>query len=106
MSTLGDEGSGLGWTDYRVNEFKTIRQFHLSERMQLFLDDPGVTLHHQDKGLLKLTDVFMYPDLMEIRTRGERFGERVKGDGISELLSAKDKLFISGDTESGKTCLG
>ena len=104
-STAGNDGGGLGWTNYRVNEFKSIKQFHLSERMQEFLDDPGVTLHHQDRGLLKLEDIFMYPDLIEIRTRGERFGERVPSNGVRELLGTKSKLFISGDTESGKTCL-
>ena len=104
-STLGDEGGGLAWTNYRVNGFKAIRQFNLSDRMEEFLDDPGVTLHHQDRGTVKLGDIFIYPDLIEIRTRSERFGERVQGNGIRELLSTKSNLFISGDTESGKTCL-
>ena len=73
--------------------------------MQDYLNDPGISLHHRDRGLLKLRDVFLYPDLMEMRTRGERFGQRVSGECVRELLSPSSNLLITGDTESGKTCL-
>ena len=104
-SSFGEEGSGLGWTDYRVNELRAIGQFQLSDGMRDYLDDPGISLHHRHRGLLNLRDVFLYPDLTEMRTRGERFGQRVSGESVRELLSPSSKLLITGDTESGKTCL-
>ena len=104
-SSFGDEGSGLGWRDYRVNDLRAIGQFQLSDSMQDYLNDPGISLHHRDRGLLKLRDVFLYPDLTEMRSRGERFGQRVSGECVRELLSPSSNLLITGDTESGKTCL-
>ena len=104
-SSFGDEGSGLGWTDYQVNNLRAIDNFQLSDSMRRYLNDPGINLHHRDRGLLNLRDVFLYPDLTEIRTRGERFGQRVSGEYVRDLLSPSCKLLITGDTESGKTCL-
>ena len=104
-SSFGDEGNGLGWRDYQVNDLRAVSQFQLSDSMQDYLNDPGISLHHRDRGFLKLRDVFIYPDLMEMRTRGERFGQRVSGECVRELLSPSSKLLITGDTESGKTCL-
>ena len=104
-SSLGDEGSGLGWTDYRVNDLRPFRRFQLSADMQQSLDDPGIDLRHRDKGTLKLRDVFLYPDLVEISDSRERFGQRVAGEGVRDLLGPNAKLLITGDTESGKSCL-
>ena len=104
-SLLGDEGGGLGWTDYRINESRTFRQLRLSAQMQSFLNDPGITILHRTKGLLKLQDIFLYPDLVQMRVRGEMFGSRVVGDRVRDLLMPGCKLLITGDTESGKTCL-
>ena len=104
-STVGDEGAGLGWTDYRANDFRSAGTFQLSHHMRDLLDDPGVALHHRDRGQLKLGDVFLYPDLVEIRNRGDRLGQRVSGDSVRDLLDTKSRLLITGDTESGKTCL-
>ena len=105
-SSLGDEGGGLGWTEYRTNDFRVFRRFEPSKLMQEFLDDPGIDLRHRDRGSLKLREVFLYPDLMEMTNRHDRFGQRVAGDGIGSLLGPNSKLLITGDTESGKTCLG
>ena len=104
-SVFGDEGNGLAWSDYRINDLRTSSQLKLSQNMRNYLDDPGISLHHPDRGLLNLRDVFLYPDLREIRTRGERFGKRVHGDDVSELAHPGSKLLITGDTQSGKTCL-
>ena len=103
QSFLGDDGSGLGWTDYRTNGFRAIDKSQLSDAMKNRLEDPGLSLRHKDRGLLKLSDVFVYPDLVEVRIRGERLGERITGDNIVNLLKSNPRLVITGDTESGKT---
>ena len=105
-SSYGDQGNGLGWTSYRVNEFRTHRRFRLCKDMRDALDDPGITLSHRDQGQLTLRDIFLYPDLLEIRTRGEIFGQRISGDSVRDLLKSDSMLLITGDTRSGKSCLG
>ena len=103
QSFLGDDGSGLAWTDYRTNGFRRFDKSQLSNLMQDRLDDPGLSLRHKERGLLKLSDVFVYPDLVEVRIRGERQGERITGDCIMDLLKANPRLVVTGDSESGKT---
>ena len=105
-SSYGDQGNGLAWTDYRVNEFRTHRRFRLSNDMSDVLDDPGITLSHRNRGPLKLRDIFLYPDLMEMRSRGEMFGQRISGGSVRDLLKPNSMLLITGDTGSGKSCLG
>ena len=105
-SMSGDEGGGLAWENYKVNGSRFNTTFQLSTEWQDYLDDPGVSVHHRDRGRLKLQDVFLYPDLMEVRSRGERFGRRLSGNDVKELVELNPKLLITGDTESGKTCLG
>ena len=103
QSSSGDDGSGLGWTDYRTNGFRAIDKGQLSDVMRNHLDDPGLSLRHRERGLLKLSDVFVYPDLVEVKIRGERLGERITGDSLVDLLESNPRLVITGDTESGKT---
>ena len=105
QSSLGDDGSGLGWTDYRTNGHRAIDKGQLSDVMRMHLDDPGLSLRHRDRGFLKLSDVFVYPDLVEVKIRGERLGERITGDHLVELLESAPRLVITGGTESGKTSL-
>ena len=102
----GNDGGGLAWASYRVNDSRFVNTFQLSTEWQDYLDDPGVSIHHGDRGTLKLQDVFLYPDLMEVRSRGDRFGRRVAGNDLQELIDLNRMVLITGDTASGKTCLG
>ena len=104
-SSSGDDGSGLGWSDYRMNGIRSISQAHLAEDMQTYLTDPGISLFHGERGQLTLQDVFLYPDLVEVSIRDERFGQRVSSEQLFMLLESSPKMLITGDTESGKTCL-
>lgn len=104
-SSLGDDGNRLGWTEYRINGFRTISQLQVADNMRDYLCDPGISLRHQERGSLSLQDVFLYPDLAETRVRGEHFSQRVPGDRLLNLLESTPEIFITGDTESGKTSL-
>lgn len=106
QSSSGDDGGGLGWTDYRINGLRGIGGIdkgQLSENMMTYLDDPGLSLRHEERGALNLQDVFVYPDLLEVRIQGERLGGRMTGERLVELLDANPRLVITGDSESGKT---
>ena len=104
-SSSGDDGSGLRWTPYRTNDVRTINQSQLAKEMRTYLGDPGITLRHERRGSLSLQDVFLYPDLVEIGIRTQRFSQRIAGDRLLELLDSAPKMLITGDTESGKSSL-
>ena len=104
-SLFGEDGGGLEWVDYRQNEYRRFDRFRVSREMQDHLDDPGISIRHQDRGTLRLQDVFEYPDLVEIAIRGEVYGRRIAGSQVRNLLSSEKRLLITGDNESGKTSL-
>ena len=103
-SILGGESGGLGWKTYQENQARPSRRFRLSEEMKHILDDPGISLIHGRKGNLGLSDVFLYPELLQMRTRDEIFGQRISGNEIIDTLDSQSLIMITGDTESGKTC--
>ena len=104
-SFLGNDGAMLGWREYRTNRKRSISKLRLSHETHQHLMDPGVTLNHSKQSSLTLPDVFVYPDLAEARTKDNRFGQRLSGDRIFELLESSPHMLITGDTESGKTSL-
>ncbi len=104
-SMLGDEAGGLGWKEYQENQARPSRRFRMSEGMRHILEDPGISLVHQKKGNLELRDIFLYPELLQMRTREDMFGRRIAGNAIIDLLDSQSLIMITGDTESGKTCM-
>lgn len=105
----GDEGSGLAWEEFTINRLRQSGLFLLSQSMADHLDDPGVTLNHRGKGILKLSDIFIYPDLRELAPyigETQQPGQVVRGESILSLVEKESRLLIVGDSQSGRTCLG
>ena len=64
-SSLGEEGNGLAWEELALNRQKKDEDFALAQSMVQYLDDLGVELTHRGKGTLHLSDVCIFPDLIE-----------------------------------------
>ncbi len=105
VSSLGDEGGGLGWVPYTPNTHKLLGFHQLSSAMREYLSDPGAGLQQRDRGSLSLEDVFVYPDLVEVATHVDRFNQRVSGEQLQQMLESTPRMMITGDMESGKTSL-
>lgn len=102
----GQEGSGLAWFDLKTNAVRQHKTFALTEAMAEFLDDPGAPLQQKGDGKLRLSEIFVYPDLLRANLDiGGRI-DRVRGHNVIRLIDQTDLLVISGDTECGKTSLG
>ncbi len=105
----GDDGGGIAWEDFTINRLRQSGIFILSQAMENQLNDPGVTLTHRAKGVLKLSDIFVYPDLRELApyiSETQQLGHIISGEKILSIIEKKFKLLIVGDSQSGKTCLG
>lgn len=74
-------GSDENWDELQVNKLLARRDFEVSERFKEYLEDPGVSLSHPAKGDLKLSQVFVYPDLREV-THKEDMLRLVKGERV------------------------
>ena len=97
-----------GWTSY-LNNAKILRKdFPLNKEFDELLDDPGGTFEFPQKEHLKLSDIFIFPDLKKIDIRNDSPNEQdkiVKSDNVENEISKRPVVIISGDERSGKTAL-
>lgn len=103
----GDAGDdfSLEWEDLQVARLRARDSFELNDTMQKNLDDLGISLAHRERGLLGLSDVFIFPDLQEVTHSAPESGRRILGDDVVDLVKKSPRLLILGDTDAGKTCL-
>ena len=101
VPTLGPDEN---WDQLQVNGLLARRDFELSEGFQKYLEDPGVSLSHPEKGDLKLSDVFVYPDLREMTGKDDVL-RMVKGERLLDQIADGRKVMILGADESGKSAL-
>lgn len=86
-------------------DIEIIKKLSYQESFSVFLEDTGVfKSSHKSKKTLKLSDVFVYPELRRYMS-----DENKNDDFDSEklFLESKDNkyIFISGDSQSGRTSL-
>jgi hypothetical protein len=99
-----DEASNGEWHAFQVNRLRAKREYELDESFAQFLDDPGLSLTHREKGPLRFADIFVYPDLRELSRLGEPLA-MLRGDGVFERLRDLRSALVTGAEQSGKTAL-
>jgi len=92
------------WEHLQLNRLRTKQPFEPAEQMQEFLDDPGLALTHRDLGRLKLSHVYVAPDLREVSYKGEQLG-LLHGDDLVDRVVEAGTVLITGSEQSGKTAL-
>ena len=93
------------WEDFAANRLRQRETFKLLPEFQAYLDDPELTLTHRTRGELKLSDIYVFPDLRRVNLTGERETKVVKGEEMETVIGQSPCLFFVGDDVSGKTAL-
>lgn len=93
------------WREYQGNRIRQRNRFEIKPAMRESLEDPGLSLVHQNRGKLKLSDIYVYPDLQRIPDPDELVGENVPGDELLNFVLKASHLLITGDDQTGKTSL-
>jgi hypothetical protein len=93
------------WEDYQVNKIRSNKDLEVSEDFHKHLEDPGVSLSHPTKGVLTLSDIFVYPDLLEVSYRPLEAPQIHGGDTLVQRILEENRVLITGPEKSGKTCL-
>ena len=101
----GKDGAGLAWEELQINCLRQGPRFDLSVKALSMLDDAGVYLTHRHRGVLKLSDVYVFPDLRDTSFAKDTQPSVVRGDHILDLVARKPHLLLTGDTQCGKTSL-
>ena len=93
------------WEDFARNRLRIRDTFQLQPQFEKYLEDPELTLNHKTRGELKLSDIYVFPDLRRVNLTGEKGTKIIRGDEIGELVCKTPCLSIIGDDVSGKTAL-
>jgi predicted phosphodiesterase len=91
------------WHPFVRNRHRVAAQFELSATFLDFLTDPGANFSHPRKAELKLTHLFVYPDLKRIPLEGGRDTGLVRNPLDFVITQRLSHLF--GPEKSGKTAL-
>jgi len=98
-------GPEPAWETYQVNRLRESNRFALNDKFLGYLEDAGVRLEHPTKGVLGLTDIFVYPDLREISERPREASQAVIRSEELFDPSREHNFSILGAEQSGKTSL-
>ena len=101
----GDETVGLSATELSVGPAGAA----LSEEMIEFLEDPGAPISHPHRDPripVKLSDIFLFPDLWELDAEHEGNDQKqVKSSKVAEEILGTDRSLITGGEKSGRTAI-
>ena len=95
------------WEEFARNPLLAQHALENNEQWAELLDDPGTAFTHPRRGKLRLSDLFVYPDLTR-RSVDPVIGQkdrRVDGQDVLDLVASKGKVIITGPSDSGKTSL-
>ena len=95
------------WTHFARNPLLAQQALENNEQWAEFLDDPGTAFTHPRRDELRLSDLFVYPDLNR-RSADPVIGKkdrRVDSRDVLDFLAAQRKVVLTGPSDSGKTTL-
>lgn len=96
------------WVAYKRGSRSGKRDFDLSSDFAAWLDDPGANYHHPAKADLKLSDIFVFPNLKEFEISKKSdfiYGALIEGRDALKVLGSKRKVLVFGRQQSGKSTL-
>lgn len=93
------------WEDFAQNRFRVRESFQLLPEFAAYLDDPELVLTHRVKDKLRLSDIYVFPDLKRVNLAGEKGAKIIRSENVPDLVDERPGLFIIGDDVAGKTSL-
>lgn len=99
---------GSPWVPYKRGARSGKRDFDLCPDFAEWIDDPGANYQHPAKPDLKLSDIFVFPNLKEFEISKKSdfiYGTVIEGRDVLKTLGAKRKVLIFGRQQSGKSTL-
>ncbi len=91
------------WDDFQMSRIRHASEFEPSEATSRELTDLGVSLSHPAVGPVSLPQIFVYPDLREIRLDRKSSPPTVRGELFMEEISQHKRVLVTGPDKSGKS---
>jgi hypothetical protein len=95
------------WEPIYVNRGRAGRTTEPLPGLLAKLDEPSIGLMHPAREKVRLSDVFVYPDLREEQyvTDPDDAGAFVRGPDVPSIVDATSCMLLTGSEQSGKTAL-
>jgi ABC-type oligopeptide transport system ATPase subunit len=92
------------------NHIRAAHDFDPSEKLQRVLDDPGRGFAHPHRKDLRLSDIYVYPDLWKRSFRSQLAASRgmpttVRSAEVLSFMANTPRILVTGESECGKTSL-
>src|SRR5580700_1698761 len=96
------------WAPFKRNR-RVNERYEVNAEYRSYLHDPGTGFTHPRTPILRLQDIFVYPDLttfsFERRVEGRDTPEVIPSSKVKGFFLGQDKVFVSGQERAGKTSL-
>lgn len=96
-----EEGS---WADYRALPAKRLNPFEIQKEFRQLLDDPGANFQHPSRPRISLSDIYVYPDLLEAGSE-KRSGSFLSSSSLIDPSKTVDGVLLEGEEKVGRTTL-
>jgi predicted MPP superfamily phosphohydrolase len=93
------------WEEFFGNKLRKKREFEVSKSQLEWLTNPGINITHPVKGVLKLDDIFIYPDLRESGYSKGEINTYISGEKLFDQIISFENIFITAPEQAGKTSL-
>ncbi len=96
------------WIAYKRGSRSGRRDFTLNEDFASWLDDPGAAYQHPAKDHLSLSDIYVFPNLQPFTVKDNKelvYSSLIEGRDLLKTIGAKEKVFLFGRHQAGKTTL-
>ncbi len=96
------------WIAYKRGSRSGRKDFTLDEDFATWLDDPGATYQHPAKDDLSLLDIYVFPNLRPFTVSDNKefvYNSLIEGRDLLKTIGAKEKVFLFGRHQAGKTTL-
>ena len=105
--TLYEERPRPTWINFARNPLLARQAFENSDYWSGVLEDPGTAFTHPRRDVIRLSDLFVYPDLSRrsIDPIIAKRARRVAGVKVLDFISSTGNVVITGPSNSGKTSL-
>lgn len=102
------ESSEIMWVPYKRGSRSGKRDFDLCADFSKWLEDPGASYQHPAKPDLRLSDIYVFPNLKQFELNKKSdfiYGSLIEGRDVLKTIGAKRRILIFGRQQSGKTTL-
>lgn len=97
------------WISFAVEKLRKKNKIEINEKYRKFLSEPGAIFMHKQKKELTLDDIFIYPDLRDIKIESAKekdiLNDILCSDSLIDNDAKKNRILLIGAEQSGKTAL-